>query len=83
MIANAVVVLFDVFKRFAKESRCSNGEQTKIRKQRRIIEKPRSLPARPAAGGAAGFRNACEKRGEVPTTEKKKFIQRYIDEAGE
>ena len=29
------------------------------------------------------FRNACEKRGEVPTTEIKKFIQRYIDEAGE
>ena len=29
------------------------------------------------------FRAACEKRGAVPTTEIKKFIQRYIEEAGE
>ncbi len=29
------------------------------------------------------FRAACRKRGEVPTTEIKKFIQRYIDQAGE
>ena len=29
------------------------------------------------------FRAACQKRGEVPTTEIKKFIQRYIDQAGE
>lgn len=27
------------------------------------------------------FREACKKRGEVPTTEIKKFIQRYIEEA--
>ncbi len=29
------------------------------------------------------FRAACKKRGEIPTTEIKKFIQRYIDQAGE
>ena len=29
------------------------------------------------------FRTACQKNGEVPTTEIKKFIQRYIEEAGE
>ena len=28
------------------------------------------------------FREACKKRGEVPTTEIKKFIRRYIEEAG-
>ena len=29
------------------------------------------------------FRAACQKRGEEPTTEIKKFIQRYIEQAGE
>ena len=29
------------------------------------------------------FRAACQKRGEVPTTEIKKFIKRYIEEAGD
>lgn len=29
------------------------------------------------------FRAACQKKGEVPTTEIKKFIKRYIEEAGE
>lgn len=29
------------------------------------------------------FRAACKKRGEIPTTEIKKFIQRYIEEAKE
>lgn len=29
------------------------------------------------------FRAACAKRGEVPTTEIKKFIQHYIEKAGE
>ena len=29
------------------------------------------------------FRAACKKNGDVPTTEIKKFIQRYIEETGE
>jgi len=28
------------------------------------------------------FRAACQKQGQIPTTEIKKFIQRYIEKAG-